>query len=90
MFMNVVSELTLIPIGIALTVIGGGAVWLTAMHSKITENAKNLSELKSDHKKEIEELKNAVAVVARDHATVLQSLARIEEILRFLQKGKQQ
>ena len=83
-----INELTLIPIGLAIIVIGGGAVWLTSMHNKILENSKALTELKGAHSKELDDLRINVASIARDHATVLQSLARIEEILRFLQKDK--
>ena len=82
------DETTLIPLGVAVICIGGGAMWLTNMHNKIIDNARAFSELRSSHSKEIDELKTSVAMIARDHATVLQSLARIEEILRFLQKEK--
>ncbi len=83
------GEDTLIPLGLAVIAIGGGAMWLTTMHNKVVENAKALYEYKLASTKELDELKNSVSVIVRDHATVLQSLARIEEILRYLQKERE-
>jgi hypothetical protein len=43
---STLTEKTLIPMGLAITVIGGGAMWLTKIHFTQEASAKTLTELR--------------------------------------------
>lgn len=58
-----ISDKTLIPLGIAVLVIGGGATWLTTLHLATTSNATTLSEMKKDIPEKLEQIQKDIAEI---------------------------
>lgn len=64
--MKSLSENTLIPIGLAVIVIGGGAAWLTDLHSSIAATEARVSKVEPKVDKvsdDIAEIKQSIAVI---------------------------
>lgn len=47
--MRVLREQVLIPLGFAIVVIGGGAIWLGNTYAKVTNNTAEIATIKSQH-----------------------------------------
>jgi Zn-dependent alcohol dehydrogenase len=45
--MSKITDGTLVPLGLAVAVIGGGAVWLTTLHLTTAANAQRIVEVKT-------------------------------------------
>lgn len=78
--MKELTEKTLIPIGLALTAIGGGSAFVTKIYLMTDANAAALQQTE----KKVEELNEL-------NKTILEKLTRIEERVNFLasKKGEQ-
>lgn len=63
--MTKVTDQTLIPIGLAILTIGGGAAWLTVVHEKVAVSADRIKEMSEDQKKYTEDLHQINARLAR-------------------------
>lgn len=54
--MKSISEMTLIPIGLAVVIIGGGTTWLTVMASTLTQNSKDIASIKDNQSQYMKDL----------------------------------
>lgn len=64
--MKVFTENTFIPIGLALTVIGGGSAWLTKISLATTANAEALTRIESkqdEYTEHLSEIRQDLAVI---------------------------
>jgi hypothetical protein len=59
------SEKTLIPIGVAIIVIGGGAGWLTKISVDSSAHGKMIEAVQAEHKEDQNELKDVLKSIDR-------------------------
>jgi len=70
-----ITENTLIPIGIAITVIGGGSAWLTTMHQSMSAMAQEIRSVKEERKT----LYDSLELIRRDISEIKGELKRIRK-----------
>lgn len=75
---------TLVPIGVALASFGGGSMWLTTMYSETKHNQVALDQTRNEMTRFKEEQKENREILG----AIMERLARMEEILKFLQKNR--
>lgn len=68
--MKILTETTLIPLGVAVTVIGGGSIWLTQLSVQTSANAEILHQIQAERKiamaeylKNVEDIKIQLAEI---------------------------
>lgn len=57
------SDKTLIPLGVAIMVIGGGTAWLTSLHLATASNTAALAELKQSIPEKLENIQRDIAEI---------------------------
>jgi hypothetical protein len=58
-----ISDKTLIPLGIAVLVIGGGATWMTTIHLATASNSAAMTEIKTTIPKTLEKIQEDIAEI---------------------------
>lgn len=64
--MDYLTENTMVPLSLAVIVIGGGAVWLTVLASTVQSSADTLKEIKGKQEKyneDISQIRTDIAVI---------------------------
>lgn len=64
--MTKITEMTLIPLGVALISIGGGAAWLTRIHIQMDANAasiQSIEENQTEYSKDIRQIAVDIAEI---------------------------
>ena len=73
--MSKITDGTLVPLGLAVVAIGGGAAWLTTMYSAINEARATIQEVKADQRE-----------YTRNLEEINKTLGRIEGELQHLRR----
>lgn len=74
---KVISDKTLIPLGFAITLIGGGVGWMASLHADVEYNKKTIAETHSNCEcvmEKIADLKADVAEIKGELKVILEEL----------------